>query len=413
MRAVFINYSHPATPHVSGVRIPSFAEAMAKRGHHIVLLTSTLLGQREGNTPEEVAEMLRCHEWTRPLVVTARLANGRPMKTNSQSPFSVFLRKAVTAWMLMQHGGTYVEWTLASRPIEETLARAFRPEVVWATFLPTDALAIGQRLARSARCPWYMDLKDAWPYRLPVGMRRWMARKFNDAKGITANSRFHGEQGERWFGREVATLYDGISEEFLCSSALPEAATFRIALLGGTYDNTKLDQFVEGLRRWLEKLPEPVRKCVVFCYAGSDSAAVDRACRISDLQSLCRIEIRGYLPLKDLASLCAESTVNCYLWLSTGFHHKLLELLACGRPVLAFPGEHQEAKTLAQNLEGELFVGRSEQELIAVLDRLMERHGKDSQPVTARPKPFLTWDQQACKLEQILGGNDAGGRDRA
>lgn len=44
MRLVFANYCHPDTPHICGVRVASFARAMAVRGHRVILITRELEG---------------------------------------------------------------------------------------------------------------------------------------------------------------------------------------------------------------------------------------------------------------------------------------------------------------------------------------------------------------------------------
>ena len=253
--------------------------------------------------------------------------------------------KALTAWYFLRHGGVFRDWSEGARGSEQVLAGKFRPDVVWATFLPTDALVIARRLAERAGCPWFLDLKDAWSYRLPRGIRSLMARRFKSASGLTANSRFHGMQGERWFKKKAATLYDGISDAFLNAKQGATNDLFRIVLVGGTYGEERLACFLEGLRGWLLTLPEEARASIRFTYAGSDSDAVRSVCaRTGLLANLCEVEILGYLPLTQLADLCAGASVNAYLWLPSTFHHKLLELLVCGRPVIAFPGEHQEAR---------------------------------------------------------------------
>lgn len=165
-----------------------------------------------------------------------------------------------------------------------------------------------------------------------------------------------------------------------------------------------MHRFLEGVRRWLQAMPESNRREVVFGYAGSDSETVKEACRVVGLGSQCRTDIRGYLPLRKLAALCSTSTVNCYLWLPTTFHHKLLELLACGRPVLAFPGEHPEARFLAKTLEGELFVCKDGMTLTSGLKMLAERNMAASYLPTTRAGLSMTWWEQTQLLKQVLCG---------
>jgi glycosyltransferase involved in cell wall biosynthesis len=310
----------------------------------------------------------------------------------------------LTAWYFLRYSGVYWDWSEAAREIEGIVAAQFRPEIVWATFLPSDALVIAQRLAKRAGCPWILDLKDAWSYRLPRGLRHLIARWFRDANGITANSRFHGTQGEQWFKKGATTLYDGISDAFLKARPSLMDNLFRIMLVGSTYGKARLISFLEGLRNWLLTLPEGARASVRLTYAGSDSAAVRLACdQTGLLKDLCEVEILGYLPLVQLADLCASASVNAYLWLPSTFHHKLLELLACGRPVIVFPGENDEASALASKLSGDLRICKNEEGLSRTLRNLWQC--RNAEQHTRRNLALLetvSWDSQAEILERAL-----------
>jgi len=376
---------------------------MAKRGHQIVLLTKTLHEDDLGDTAESVVRALETHDWATPLQVAVRPQRMPLLNRHRAGELPAPASKFLTAWYFLRYSGVYWDWSEAARGIEGIVAARFSPEIVWATFLPRGALVIAQRLAKRAGCPWGLDLKDAWSYRLPRGLRHLMARRFRDANGITANSRFHGMQGERWFKRNAVTLYDGISGAFVNAQPSATDDLFRITLVGGTYGEARLISFLEGLRGWLLTLPEGDRASVRLTYAGSDSAAVRLACdRTGLLKDLCEVEILGYLPLVQLADLCASASVNAYLWLPSTFHHKLLELLACGRPVIVFPGEHEEAIALAETLQGGLHVCHSKQEVTIQVRGLWEN--KDDR----RKKPFkagsdgLKWDCQARILEETL-----------
>ena len=350
MRAVFINLSHPDTPHVSAVRVPNFARALAERGHQIVLLTRTLDDQDPGSGPAELAGSLSKHDWSTPLLLPIRPACDPRLARMRSDRLPTPLRKAVTAWFLLRHGGVYADWSLAARSIEGALAKEFRPQSIWATFLPSDSLVIAKRLATAAGCPWHLDLKDSWSHRLPAGVRRLTANRFRGADSLTSNSHFHGQEARRWFNKRATTIYDGISDVFLDPKARQAGWPFRIVLVGGTYGRDRLLPFLRGLHSWLIDLSPDQRRRVVFEYAGSDAPTVEAALRETGAYGgLCRTVVHGYLPLDALAALCISASVNSYLWLPSTFHHKVLELLACGRPVVAFTGEHAEARVSPRN----------------------------------------------------------------
>lgn len=414
MRAVFVNLSHPDNPHVSSVRVPSFARAMARRGHRVILLTKTLRGDASGISGEELAKALEIHDWSSPFCLPVRPRQAPVLKKLRAGGLAKPLSKALTLWYFLRYSGVHWDWSEGARELEQVLAERYRPDVVWATFLSPDALVIAQRLAERAGCPWFVDLKDGWSYRLPRGLRSLMAWRFKSASGLTANSRIHGEQGKRWFKREVITLYDGISAEFVNARDGSTEGRFRIVLVGGTYGEERLASFLRGLRNWLLTLSEMQRSSVCLTYAGSDSDIVQSICTRNEFsQSLCEIEILGYLPLIQLADLCASASVNAYLWLPSTFHHKVLELLVCGPPVLAFPGEFEEARELASRLGGELCVCENEDGLVRTLGELwMRRLHKET---IGRPKAMLeafTWDSQSAVLEEALLVPTKGSRSR-
>jgi len=78
--------------------------------------------------------------------------------------------------------------------------------------------------------------------------------------------------------------------------------------------------------RFVRKLPEPPR-----------------------LSPTCEVRV-----LADMLALCRRAMVNCYLTCDQTFHHKVVELLCCGRPILCFPADQAEALTLTQRVGGDL-----------------------------------------------------------
>ena len=403
MRALFINLSHPGISHVSGVRIPSFAQAMAQRGHQIVLLTKTLGEDDAGTEREGLVRALNENDCSKRLHVTVKPEENLFAKLRA-GRFPRPLSKVITAWAFQLYGGVYADWSKSAAQIEPILAERFRPEVVWATFLPSDAYVIAQRLATLARCPWVADLKDAWTHRLPIGLRKSLAQRFRYTRFLTSNSRFHGEQGERWFKRKVVTLYDGIAEEFLQVNQGPTANGFRITLVGGTYGEEALAGFLRGLGGWVLSLPEKTRHLVRFTYAGSDEEKVRTVLeRLFPRKQPCDSVIWGYLPLARLAEICGGAAVNTYLWLPGSFHHKLLELLACGRPLIAFPGENEESKELASCLGGDLYICRNEKELDSTLSELwITRNDRSKVKNSTEVLRSFTWPSRVAFLEEIL-----------
>ena len=133
-------------------------------------------------------------------------------------------------------------------------------------------------------------------------------------------------------------------------------------------------------------------------YAGGDHAKVGAA--LQPLDGLAQVKVNSYLPLSELAALCRSASVNVYIRNPAGFHHKLLELLACGPPVVAFPGETDESRRLAAASGGELFCPNNKEELVEILSQITARIPASN--IASPAQSAYTWTAQALILEQVL-----------
>lgn len=404
MRAVFIQYAHPATPHVSSLRLRHFAEALARRGHRIVLLTCTLDKGEKAKPAAEVEADLARHDWSRPYLL-ACAPRRRPSLERIRDPKTPRrLRQALIVWHYGFGEGLFSDWTWGSRAYWPLLAERFRPDVTWGTFGSLDSWAIARGLAKAAKVPWVADAKDGWEVFIPPLLRRWLAWRFRGAAALTANSGYLAEQFGRWFPLQADVIYSGVDASWL-KAPPPPTEGFRIMLVGGVYNRHNLARLVEGLRAWLERLPAGERGGVSVGYAGSDAAQAGSA--LAGLAGLCRADVRDYLPLGEMASLCRGAAVNIYLWNPKTFHHKLVELLCCQRPVISFPGERGESLELARQAGGSLSVCRDGRELGETLEQIWRGGLRPSGNRELLQR--LTWPAQAERLEAVLRRAAAGG----
>jgi hypothetical protein len=90
------------------------------------------------------------------------------------------------------------------------------------------------------------------------------------------------------------------------------------------------------------------------------------------------------------------------MWLPTTFHHKLVELMFCRRPVMTFPGEYAEAVEIAQQVGGELHVCGDSISVCDRLGKLWECRLDGRNPGNLKALQAFTWDAQATTLEQTL-----------
>jgi hypothetical protein len=305
--------------------------------------------------------------------------------------------------MFAATGGVHSDWIAGATSVTKVLAERFRPQVVWGIFGSTSNLVLAQQLARRSGAHWFMDLKDNWDLYVPPGLRRLTAYRFRNAAGFTSNARFHGDLAARWHRQPHAIIYSSIAREMIAPKGMmPRRDVFNLTLIGGTYQTDKLAGFLAALNGWLGTLAVAERAMVEFHYAGTAVGDVGKAVAASPLE--CRTSINGPLSHAALAELCHAAAANCYIWFPMTFHHKLLELIACRRPVISFPGEHEESKELARKVGGELAACGNESELIDAFDHAFRRWQAGDGVIASVDTSAFTWDAMAAKLEAFMLG---------
>jgi len=403
MKAVFINHCHPQMPHVCGLRVSRFADALAARGHQIVLLTETYPPDAAGMTADRLPKALEDHDWSHPFVLACAPVGHERIHQARQGGLSALRRKAVIAGAFLCHDGMFADWQTGAAAVLPTLVREFEPDVVWASFGNTDAWAIGRDLARRAGCPWVADMKDNWSAFLPTGLVRLMAHRFRDAAHMTVLSEGHCDEADRYFHGTKTVVYSGV--ERILDSRLKDGS-FRITFAGSIYDRARFQTLMSGVAGWLGTSD---RGDVVFQYAGNDEAD---ARRLTDhMDDLMTRRFLGYLASDDLAALQAQSNVNIYVHNDRCIlHHKALELIAAGRPILCLPEESAETRRLAGDAGGSLFACVGEDDVVAALDVI----AAGGLPVPSRRdlEPF-TWAARAQALIHVLDAAVTAGTGRA
>ena len=269
MRCVFINQCHPDMPHVCGVRVGRFAEALAARGHEIVLLVEAYPKDAPCPSPERVAAEFATHDWSKPFVLPCRPVGFEKVRRVRSGKGNPLVRYATILKSFLADGGMFADWRAGAEAYFEILATAFKPDVIWSTFGNTDSWTMAQGLSERCGCPWVADFKDNWTAFVPDGLKHVMARRFADADQMTVLSESHCEEAEKWFHGVKTVLYSGVDPS-------PPAAEegFLIFLAGSVYNENRLAQMVWGLREWMAGAG---RSDIVFCYAGNDGKLVERA----------------------------------------------------------------------------------------------------------------------------------------
>ena len=394
MNLLMINPVHPATAHISAVRAWRFSQELSRLGHRVVLLTGP---SPDGSTPSAEFD---AHDWSAPYVLSCTTNTGSAANASLGEP----LRKLGTAWNMLSSGGTQGDWVRCAVITIARRAESFKPDLVWCTFGKMEAVFAAQRIAARARCPWVLDIKDNWELYVPRGMRRLMAWRTRGWSAVTANAGFTADKARRWQRAQAEVVYSGVDGAFYEQSPAEHGAetAFRLNLVGSLYCPESLDTIVRGLRKWAEGLPDPTAAKTQLCYMGADGARFDSAVGAG----LSRIEVRnaGYIDTQHMAALCRAAAVNAYIGHPGTFHHKLLELLACDRPILVVPSETTEEKSLARKAGGLLLEAADEDEVAGVIGRIFADW--QATPVERKdgvePSREFSWSTQAASLNTIL-----------
>lgn len=399
MRLVLVNHMHPSTSHVSGMRAWYFARELAARGHQVVLISEWREGAESTLEPERLAGLLRTHDWVEPLLLAIKPHPHQTLGRIRSSRTPVFLRKILVSWNYLRHSGMFTDFSQGVQPYLPVLAHELHPQAVWGVFGNTDCWLIAQRLARLSGCPWVADMKDSWEVFMRRPLQTLIARRFRDMAASTANAEFNARVLTCWFPPKPVVVYSGVDRCFLETLPVPlDTGVFRLTLTGSVYDLKNLDIFVAGLAGWLASRTGDDQVRAEVIYAGGDVARVQPA--LNRLEGMARVALYSYLSLPDLAALCRSATINAYIWNPKTFHHKLLELLSCSRPVLAFPGETEESQRLATDSGGELYCCASNTDLVSTFDFIRKRCAAPIVPNMGWDA--FTWGTQALRLEQVF-----------
>lgn len=395
MNILMINPVHPRTPHISAVRAWRFAQELASLGHRVVLLTAPLTDE-----PQEQITDFERHNWKTAFVLPCvSEAVGVPKALG----WAVF-RKLATAVRMLWEGGWQGGWVRRSVAVAGRFGAAFEPDVVWCTYGKMESVFAARRIAALAGCPWVLDIKDNWELYVPRGLRRLMVWRTRGWAAVTANAEFTADKARQWQHAVPTVIYSGVDDAFYerPTAAVSSTTGFRINLVGSLYHRGYLRGFLIGLRRWAETVVKTASSTIELCYMGADSTMLDEELKLYPAG----VPVRrfGYVDVGEMAVKCQQGAVNVYIAHSGTFHHKLLELLACGRPLLAVPQEDGESRSLARQAGGQLLEAADEAEVEAGLARIYHDWTNNFADSVASGVPVhhYSWRNQALRLEAVL-----------
>jgi hypothetical protein len=371
MDILLINGTHPAAPHISGVRAGRFADELARMGHRCVLICPPLLVADTAPPPP-----LAGHDWSRPFIVEAE--HGGVAKGGN---------KVATFVHLLRYGGQRIDFQRNAVSRGRALAAEFRPQVGWATFGSLEAVTALRTLAREQGFPWIFDDKDNPEVYVPRAARLPLAWRLRGYAALHANSVLHAEAARRWLGDSAEVIYSGVDRCFFEAHPPPEQAQRYVTLAGSLYSRAKVDSIVNAIAEFNATSELPPLSLVHLGNQG-DWLKNDREIEI---------DLPGYVSPEQMARLCQHALANIYVFTGLTFHHKLFELIACRRPVIAYGGELRESISEATRLHAPLAVPTTLAGLVEALTA-----AEHFTPNPDMPGRFFTWPEQAGRVEAAM-----------
>lgn len=401
MRIAIVNHCHPDNTHICAWRARVFAKHLVERGHDVLLLTAPLDETRPGQNLATLARHLHSQSKTqgyRHIALGYQSGSSLPLIRSGRvsTPF----RQIGIATQFALHGNIFFDWVRGADAALPVVAEEFKPDIVWAIFGNSACWVIGQRLASVAGCPWVGDLKDSWPRFIPRFFRRLTASRFSDAAAMTAFSEAHADEVSEWLGRESTVVYSGIPDSVPERDSEEASPCCDILITGSLYDEQRLTDFMIGLNTCLETTQGQQTQGIKLVYAGNDTAIFDAA--VERTMPDFPVERCGNLTPAKLRDRQRRALLNVYIrHLPNLFHHKLFELLASGRPVIAFGGETGEAMRIASESGTRFHACATSENLQEILPQLLAGRaaaGAGGDPALSS----FTTKNQARTLERLL-----------
>ncbi len=371
MDILLINGTHPGAPHISGVRAGRFATELTRMGHRCVLICPPRPDAQAGS-PGSVA----AHDWSQPLIVEA----GDPGPTGSGNAVATFAD-------LLRYGGRRAAFQRNVISAGRALTGDFRPQVGWATFGSLEAVTALRTLAREQGFPWIFDDKDNPDIYVPRAVRLPLAWRLRGYAALQANSMLHAEAARRWLGDTAEVIYSGVDACFFEPHPAPVPPRRYVTLVGSLYYRETVDAILGAIAE-LNATSGQAPVSVIHLGKQGDWLRNDRGVEI---------ELPGYVSPDDMARLCQHALANIYVFLGRTFHHKLFELLACRRPVIAYGGELRESVAETDRLHASLSTPTTSS---ALIDALVA--AESFVPHPQMPERFFTWPEQAAMVEDAM-----------
>jgi glycosyltransferase involved in cell wall biosynthesis len=226
---------------------------------------------------------------------------------------------------------------------------------------------------------------------LEKGMpRSSLARNFDDADVVAANSSFLSQVMEARLGRKIPTIYDGVDRRYYYPSALKPAGSVTVLYAGSFRPYKRVDRVVRAAVRFRE---------VQFRIAGRGEEG--ESCRRLARELGCEnVTFLGHLSQQTLGDEMRNADIFFFPSDLEGHPQVLVQAAGCGLPCIAMDSYHPES--VHHGVTG--FLATSETDLYEKLALLIgdtNLRARMSAAALAHIGAF-DWDQITCQWESLF-----------
>jgi hypothetical protein len=331
MNLLFVNPLAPDAGVIGAMRLWRFAEELSGRGHRVLYLCAR--DEERGTTLD-----FESHDWSRPFVLAVGPSAERCLERRG---LAAVAGRAYTLAEIVLLRGPLWRWRRNMESYARLISERFAPDVCIGCFGSLDSLNVAQAVARARSAPWIMDIKDPANRFLHWAIRSYVGGRYRDAARVTLNSEFQRANNDGWPVERARVIYSGAAGLGFPGRGPVLPTTY--ALVGSIYSDNRARELLASFSAWRR---QRAAEEALIVYMGTDAERVARIA--TSLGPDCPVEIAGQLPHDQFLERCASMAASMYIASENTFHHKSLELLVLGRPVIAYPGEGAEMKRLAE-----------------------------------------------------------------
>ena len=408
MRILIISYHFPPYNTIAAVRMGKMAKYLRQFGHDVRVVA----GRSPDVMPSLALEIPPEH------VIYAgrpdpRLPavehDGLPMPASTPRP-GLFHLRAVSL------GNKSVGWAPFALAAVESLLPTWRPDIVYATFMPYNAFLVADRLAKKYHLPWVAEFRDLWVdnhYYQAVRYRRkpwkrwyhaWLERRLLATPcGLVTVSAAWADTLRAKYALPIAVVRNGYDPvDFPDMPGGNTDAGLRLVYIGTIHDGR---QDPTPLFQALAQLAPAERQVRVIFYDSNRKVVMDaaHAAGVADC-----VEVRERISYRE--SLVAQRQADALLFLlwndpaQRGFYSgKIFEYLGARRPVLAVGLGGDVAEELITSQQAGVICHDAAAVAAQLRAWLAHKHAARSLPdLPAAATAGLTREEQAHTLEQFL-----------